>query len=417
MAEALVIGIGEFLVTVTAADRKLMNGAFTPPARPELPVRPEMPDVRNVNLMCGMGIVALNNLECMLPDGVTHSYSINYMERAKEACLMVVHYRSELNVATQSGLAREVFDRFGVALDDDGSKFIMGLVKALPPPSSKKAVPMNGAQAREAAPKCPKTNSKKLFALLEQDTAVWSPSSLPDRRSWPIVPWTEHWEAHASNDTSRWTFAGRLDEDRYDSFDDASPEEQVKIKNDLAAWVLQDTDAIFDRGCEHPGNCDYAAVVVTSQLKGRKTSYRRPERGFQCPFATQAGEARVLCGSHWQLAWAAFKLLKLTWGEYQRYASKIQDVACLSKPCEGNSCNNEYPPHIRLPPSHCCGGMAPALCTTCQSLNQVSRVSQEKELDTEKRYILSVLEPQYLKSNVPCADAHKTRPGSLVTAR
>lgn len=188
VAEVLVIGAGEFIVTVTAANHKLMNGTFTPPARPELPVRPEMPDVHSLNLKCGMGIVALNNLECMLPDGVTHSYSINYMERAKEACLMVVHYRSELNVATQSGLAREVFDRFGVALDDDGSKFIMSLVKALPPPSSKKAVPMNGAQAREAAPKCPKTNSKKLFALLEQDTAVWSPSSLPDRRSWPIVP-------------------------------------------------------------------------------------------------------------------------------------------------------------------------------------------------------------------------------------
>lgn len=82
---------------------------------------------------------------------------------------------------------------------------------------------------------------------------MWSPSSLPDRRSWPIVPWTEHWEAHAPNDTSRWTFAGRLVEDRYDSFDDAFPEEQVKIKNDLEAWALQDTDAIFDRGCEHPG--------------------------------------------------------------------------------------------------------------------------------------------------------------------
>lgn len=162
MAEALVIGIGEFLVTVTAADRKLMNGTFTPPARPELPVRPEMSDVHSLNLKCGMGIVALNNLECMLPDGVTHSYSINYMERAKEACLMVVHYRSELNVATQSGLAREVFDRFGVALDDDGSKFIMSLVKALPP-FFQEGCPYERGPGSQGCPQVPQDKQQKAF--------------------------------------------------------------------------------------------------------------------------------------------------------------------------------------------------------------------------------------------------------------
>lgn len=412
----LATGAGESLSSITVANSKLINGLFSPPSRPHLPVRPQMPGNVSLTLRCGMRIAAQNNVECALPSGLVHQYSADYMDKTRDACLMVVHYRGELNLATRSTLTKEVFDRFGVALADDESRFLNSLVRALPPPPPTDSVAMSGAQVLKAAPKVSKS-SKKLHDCLKEHTDASSPSPLPDRQSWPMVPWAEHWEAYAPNDNNRWTLAGRLVEDRYDSFDNASEEEQAQIRADLEAWVLQDTDAIFEKGCEHPGNCDYAAMTYNNDGKGKKINHRRPPRGLQCPYATQAGEARVLCGSHWQQAWAAFKLLGLTWCQYKRYGSKVREFASLTKPCEGSACNNTSPPHIRLPPSHCCGGMGLALCTSCQSSGQTSKTEQEKKLNTEERYILHEPESRYLLTNLPCADEYKNGASCLGSAR
>lgn len=187
-----------------------MNGSFSPPSRPQLPVFPEMPEVTNLN--------------------------------TEEACLMVAHYRGDLNLATRSSIAGEVFERFGVALVGGDSKFLNSLVRGLPPPSSND-VPLNRVQVGNVALDVVKhQSSQKLHDRLKQHKSTWVPSALPDRSPNPIVVWTEHWERYALNKCPPADFC-------WPPRRRAVRQLPRLIAADRVVWAHQESDEIFDKGC------------------------------------------------------------------------------------------------------------------------------------------------------------------------
>lgn len=54
---------------------------------------------------------------------------------------------------------------------------------------------------------------------------------------------------------------------------------------------------------------------------------------------------------------------------------------------------------------------------SCQALGGTCMAEQEKAANKKERYIVENPESRYLKSNIPRADAHLSRPSCLGTSR
>lgn len=283
--------------------------------------------------------------ECGLSPSVCGVWRGDYHARVIEAFLTAFHHREKLCWSTPGRLSEELWERFGILAAEMDAGLLQNLMVKLAalPVTKQPSSPFLGAEVVKLVNGLNQAKWKPLLNAFKQHTKPFTPQALPERHAATFAPsvkmWTEHWDRYES--PHLWPFIGRSDDAavaQVEAFDSLDEEAQEKLAEEMTKLLDEDQDLMMQSGCTFEGCCYRKREDGTQDL--------RPSLGYRCPYAAARGEVRMVCGVHFQLAWAAKKLCELSEEQYKRYFFKLLDFVQLTKTCSGPNCMNVDPPFI-----------------------------------------------------------------------